>query len=108
MRLLEGFRILALPYTPDTAIDHLWADGYRQLVRKHRRYLAAERVHRADAGEITGLREIARTPWRSFRESFVTRRGYRDGVTGLGLSLFWAWFRTAGEVGLYRELRHRR
>jgi glycosyltransferase involved in cell wall biosynthesis len=108
MRVLDGFRIVALPFTPETAIEHRWADGYRQLLAKHRRYLAAERVHRADAGEITGLRAIARTPWRSLHESFVTRHGYRDGATGLALSLFWAWFRTAGEVGLYRELRRRR
>jgi hypothetical protein len=108
MRVLAGFRILTLPFTPETAIEHRWANGYRDLVRKHRRYLEVERAHRAEAGEITGIRAIARTPWRSFRESFVTRRGYRDGVTGLGLSLFWAWFRTAGEVGLYRELRRRR
>ena len=31
--------------------------------------------------------------------------GYRDGVTGLSLSLFYAWFRSSGELGLLREVR---
>jgi hypothetical protein len=44
-------------------------------------------------------------PWRAFRESFLAKRGYRDGLTGLGLSLFWAVFRTRGELALLRKLR---
>jgi hypothetical protein len=41
-------------------------------------------------------------PWRSFRESYVAKRGYRDGLTGLALSLLWAVFRTTGELALLR------
>jgi Glycosyl transferase family 2 len=105
MRLHDGFRVLALPYSEETAIVHHWATGWRDLFAKHRRYLEQEPADRAAAGHVTGMREVARTPWRSFRESFVTKRGYRDGLTGLGLSLFWAGFRTTGELRLLRRLR---
>lgn len=108
VRLLEGYRILTLPFTEETAIVHRWASGYAALRERHRRYLELERVDRADAGEVTGYRALLRTPWRSFRESFFVERGYRDGMTGLGLSLFWMVFRTRAEAGLLAELRRRR
>jgi hypothetical protein len=105
IRLHDGYRILTLPFTAETAIEHRWAEGWRDLLVKHRRYLAQEAGDRAAAGEITGLRNVVRTPWSCFRESYFTKRGYRDGRTGLGLSLFWAAFRTAGEIRLLRRLR---
>jgi glycosyltransferase involved in cell wall biosynthesis len=105
MRIRPGYRILDLAFTDDTAIVHRWATGYRELVRRHLRYLRLEPADRAAAGEVTGYHAIARMPLRTFRESFVTKKGYRDGVTGLALSLFWAAFRTAGEIALLRELK---
>jgi glycosyltransferase involved in cell wall biosynthesis len=107
MRILPGFRVVELPFTPDTAIVHRWASGYRQLVARHRRYLRLEPVDRAAAGEITGWKAVAAMPWRSFRESFFTRRGYLDGLAGLALSLFWTVFKSAGELALLRQLRRR-
>ena len=105
MVIHDGYRVLDLPFTPETAIVHRWASGYGELIRRHRRYLELEPVDRANAGEVTGYRAVVATPWRSFRESYLDKRGYRDGVTGLALSLFWAVFRTAGEVALLRTLR---
>ncbi len=106
MTIHPGYRVLDLPFSQETAIVHRWAEGYGQLVERHRRYLELEPVDRAAAGEITGARAVLGTPWRSFRESFVAKKGYRDGVTGLALSLFWAWFRTRGELALRRRLRN--
>jgi glycosyltransferase involved in cell wall biosynthesis len=99
--------ILELPFTPETAIAHRWAESYRALFAKHRRYLRLEPASRFAAGEITGYRAVARTPWRTFTESFITKKGYRDGLDGLALSLFWAGFRTVGEIGLLRRLNAR-
>ena len=105
MRIRDGFTVLELPFTAGTAIVHRWAVGYRDLFERHRRYLRLEPVDRAAAGEITGFRAVLRLPWSSFAESYVRRRGYRDGIRGLALSIFWAWFRTAGEFALLRRLR---
>ena len=105
MTIHEGYRVLELPFTAETAIEHRWADGYRQLIERHRRYLRLEAVDRAAAGEITGWHAVLSTPWRSFHQSYLEKRGYRDGLTGLALSLFWAVFRTGGELALLRRLR---
>lgn len=105
MQLKDGYQIVTMPYREETAIVHRWATGWSDLVEKHRRYLVQEAGDRANAGEITGWREIARTPLRSFSESFFRMRGYLDGMTGLGLSLFWAVFRTMAEYRLLRRLR---
>lgn len=104
MEIHHGYRVLELPFTLETAIVHRWASGYRELAVRHARYLELEPADRAAAGEITGVRAVATMPWRAFRESFVTRRGYLDGLTGLGLSLFWAVFRARGELALLRRL----
>lgn len=105
MRINPGYHVLELPFTKETAIVHRWASGYRELFARHRRYLELEPVDRAAAGEVTGSRAVALMPWRSFHESFVAKQGYRDGLTGFALSVFWAGFRTAGELALLRRLR---
>lgn len=105
MTIHEGHRVVELPFSAETAIVHRWAEGYRDLVGSHLRYLRLESKDRAAAGEVTGYRAVVLTPWRAFRQSFVEQRGYLDGMTGLGLSLFWAIFRTCGEVALLRRLR---
>jgi glycosyltransferase involved in cell wall biosynthesis len=105
--LQPGFRRLDLPWRDETAIRHYWVDGYRDWVAKHRRYLALQPRDRARAGIVTGPRAVALAPFRSFYDCYVRQRGYRDGATGLALSLLWAGFSTAAEAGLLLELRRR-
>jgi len=105
MRIREGFSIVELAFTPETAIVHRWASGYRDLVGRHRRYRSLESSDRAAAGEVTGVRAVLTMPAASFVDSFVRKRGYLDGFRGLALSLFWAWFRTTAELALFRRLR---
>ena len=107
MRIRDGFRVLQLQFTAETAIRHDWAESYPELIARHRRYLELEPVDRAGAGEVTGLRRVVETPVTAFWTSFVSERGYADGPRGLALSLLWAVFRTAGEVGLLRTIRRR-
>jgi glycosyltransferase involved in cell wall biosynthesis len=108
MTIRPGKRVLELPFADATAIRHRWATGYRELIGRHRRYVRLEAVDRVQAGEISGWRALLRTPWRSFRESFFVKRGYRDGVHGLGLSVFWALFRTSAEAAFLLEQRRAR
>jgi glycosyltransferase involved in cell wall biosynthesis len=103
-----GCGVVDIPYRGDNAIRHLWVTGYRPLVERLVRYLRLEGRDRAAAGEITGWRAVARAPWRSFSESFVRERGYRDGVRGLSLSVLWSLYRTGSELALLRELRRAR
>jgi glycosyltransferase involved in cell wall biosynthesis len=105
--LAPDFREFAIPYRGDNAIRHLWLTGYRAFFERHLRYLRLEGPDRRAAGEITGVRAVVRTPWRSFRESFIAERGYLDGLRGLALSLLWAAYRTGADLALLRELRRR-
>jgi glycosyltransferase involved in cell wall biosynthesis len=102
---LPGFRIEGVRYTGDNAIAHYWAAGWRSLIAKHWRYVKLEGVDRRSQGLVTGLRDILATPLPAFAESFVRRRGYRDGATGLGLSLLWAAYATAAKIALLKEIR---
>lgn len=106
-RVPPGYRSHTIDFSGDNAIAHYWAPGYRSLVQKHWRYLKLEGKDRREQGEVTGLRDIVETPWRALRESFVDRKGYRDGATGLALSLLWAAYSTGAKVALLRELEHR-
>jgi glycosyltransferase involved in cell wall biosynthesis len=103
--LRPGFRMLELPFTEETAIRHRWVGGYRDWLAKHRRYLALEPVDRARADQITGFRAVGARPFRSFYDSYVAKRGYRDGATGLLLSVLWAGYTTASELALLRRVR---
>ncbi len=107
MTIRPGYRVLELPFSAETAIVHRWAETFRELAERHRRYLELEPADRAAAGEITGYRAVLAMPWRSFHQSFVADKGYLDGLTGLRLSLFWAVFRTRGELALPRRLRRK-
>lgn len=104
-RPLPGRTAVEVDYTGDNAIAHYWAPGWRALVAKHWRYLHLEGPDRRAQGLVTGYRDILRTPGPAFRESYVRRRGYLDGLTGLLLSLLWAVYQTGAKVALLRELR---
>lgn len=100
-----GRTAVDVAYTGDNAIAHYWAPSWRALIAKHWRYLHLEGPDRREQGLVTGLRDILRTPWPAFRESFVARGGYRDGLTGLLLSALWASYATGAKIALLRELR---
>jgi glycosyltransferase involved in cell wall biosynthesis len=107
-RLRDGYRAEVIEYTGENAIEHHWARGYRDLIEKHWRYLKLEGPDRAGQGVVTGYRDIARTPWPSFRESFVARCGYQDGLSGFVLSIVWALYSTGAKIALLRVLRRQR
>ncbi len=95
-----------IPSRGDNAIAHHWVSGIPgAFSQKHRRYVRvagrgpyrSRRDHRVPRRSCT-------MPLRSFSESFVAKRGYLDGFTGLTLSLFWAWFATSSELALKRRL----
>jgi hypothetical protein len=104
-KTLPGYRADVVEYTGDNAIAHYWAPGWRPLIEKHRRYLQLEGRDRREQGFVTGVKDIVRTPIPAFYESFVARKGYRDGLVGAGLSVLWAVYATGAKIALLRELR---
>lgn len=100
-----GYRAHIIEWSGDNAIAHRWVSGFGDFLAKHRRYVRVTAEDRAAAGEVSGWRTIVTTPPRRFVESYLTKRGYRDGVLGLALSVLWAWYCTASELALHRRLR---
>lgn len=100
--ILPGYRSLQLEPRDSNLIHHYWMRDLPQLFEKHRRYLRQEGESRYTRGERTTILGVLAEPWRAFHYSFWAKRGYRDGLLGIFLSLFWAWYQTAARIELWR------
>ncbi|GAB6011780.1 glycosyltransferase family protein [Viscerimonas tarda] len=101
-RLIEPYINYHIPYNGNNADHHYWMISYKQLFEKHRRYLKYEPQARYKNGFTTTLAKVIKTPFKAFKYSFYHKQGYKDGFTGLFLSLFWSWYQTSAEWGLYK------
>lgn len=78
--------------TKTNFLNHYWISSYRQLFEKHLRYLSLERFSmRADGLTFNRIGQLKNTI-HSILSSFIDKEGYRDGITGIFLSLFWGWY----------------
>lgn len=90
-KLKPGFDLLRIDYTSNGFITHYWCDSYASLLKKHFRYLKFEGESRFKSGQrYRGLRQLLVESLRAFRSSYILKRGYQDGLTGLLLSVIWA------------------
>jgi hypothetical protein len=69
-------------------------------------YLKNEGLSRYNNGLRTSLKKIFLEPFTQFRYSYVTCNGYKDGLIGLFLSFFWAWYQTSALIHLYRHTKN--
>lgn len=100
-KLKDGYESFEIPYNGKNAIQHYWMNSYGNLIRKHIRYLKNEGEARFKNSQRTSLKELALAPIKSFRNCFFLAKGYKDGFTGLFLSLFWSWYETSALIRLY-------
>ena len=104
--LKKGYLSKQLDYNLNNFIHHYWMSSYQQLFEKHRRYLKLEGEARFDKGQITGVKALVKLPYMKFKESFISKDGYKDGLVGLFLSLFWVWYSFNAEFSLF-QVQHR-
>jgi glycosyltransferase involved in cell wall biosynthesis len=102
IQVKEGYQTAEISWEdPDHCIKHYWVDSLHQLFEKHWRYIKEEGSKRYNAGErFDGW---VRWAWRvifQFKYCYIDEDGWRDGVVGLFLSFFWAWFCAASELSL--------
>lgn len=83
-------------------IDHYWMDNYSSLFSKHLRYIDQEGHSRYENGFKTNLINLIIKPFVSFKDCYWNKKGYKDGLKGLFLSFFWAWYNTAADYKLYK------
>jgi glycosyltransferase involved in cell wall biosynthesis len=88
----QRFRTASVARKGENLLHHYWMSNYSQLLDKHRRYLRQE----GEAKYKQGWRYRAGKQYKhfltAFYDSFIIYQGWRDGATGLGLSLFYAWY----------------
>lgn len=96
---------VSVSYDGGNVLHHLWMTGYAQWIEKHHRYARLEGPVRYARGERFSARRLVTTLPNAFYYSFVTRRGYRDGLVGLLLSVFWAWYNAIALWSLRRAER---
>jgi len=88
--VLTGFKVQEVPFKQTNFIHHYWMTSYVKLVEKHLRYLKNEGESRYKTGRRAAIKSILLELYRAFKYSYFIRQGYKDGLTGLFLSLFWS------------------
>ena len=91
-KLLHEFRECCLVDSRMGAIKHYWVDSYWQMLEKHLRYIKREGEAKYVAGERFTWRKCVSQTFFAFKDSLITCKGWRDGLTGIFLSSFYAWY----------------
>lgn len=98
---LPGFKVIQIGETNECS-HHYWMRDFKGLYEKHKRYLQKEGLSRYKNGARTSIVKVLFIPLKQFYFSFFTKKGYKDGITGLLLSTFWSWYQTAASIKLYK------
>ena len=102
-RILDGYHHASLPAGHDTAIKHFWMDSYRQLFRKHFRYVKAEGITRYRRGESFLWHRWLMETVAALKRNLLDYNGIRGGLTGIFLSFFYSWYVAMSMLSLYRH-----
>jgi glycosyltransferase involved in cell wall biosynthesis len=97
IRLRRGFHEICLPQKSGNVLHHYWMPSHSVFFEKHIRYLQREGHSRFAGGRRTNFASLLLMLPRQFYYSLINRRGYKDGILGLWLSVLWAWYQTAAE-----------
>jgi len=102
--LKEGYSREFIEWNEEDAIKHYWCTSINELVERHLRYIENEGEVRYEKGErFPGWSRFFWRVFQSFKNCYVSQDGWREGVRGLFLSGFWAWYRGASELALRRH-----
>lgn len=100
-RLKEGYKSYHILNEGDNVLHHFWMDDIKSFVAKHKKYLKDEGFDRYNAGQRISLFGIGYNFFYQFIRCFFITKGYKDGLTGGFLSLFWTWYNTSSNLSLY-------
>lgn len=100
------FKTVEVMRVGNNYIQHLWARSYREIIRKHDRYAPLDGKSRFERGERASWKSFLYRPAAAFWESFVTRKGLHDGITGFLLSILYAYYIFACYYSLLTYQRH--
>lgn len=101
--LIDGYKNHSIKRDNQNVIHHFWMDSYKNLFKKHLRYLKTEGVTRFNKGHRTTINNVVLGSLKSFKYAFYHKKGYLDGFLGFFLSLFWVWYQTSAEISLLKH-----
>lgn len=106
-KLKDGFTAYVI--TPNVSktnvLHHYWMNSFKIFLRKHNRYLKNEGQDRYNLGVRTEWSKVITSPLREFYRSFYIKKGYKDGILGVALSAFWAWYQSSAILSLFKVQR---
>lgn len=100
--VLPPYKPFWIAYKGKNIDHHYWMINFSQLREKHLRYLKMEAESRNLMGFVASRKGILKRPFRAFYSCYFKMKGYKDGLYGLLLSFFWAWYDTCAEIRLYK------
>jgi len=100
-RLRKGYTSHHLINTGFNLLNHFWMDDMRNFIAKHQKYLKDEGNDRYIKGDRISAVGIVYNFFYQFIRCFFITKGYKDGLIGFLLSLFWVWYITNSNISLY-------
>ncbi len=88
----QGYLLHQIVFKGANYIQHYWMVSYHQLIEKHKRYILKEGERMFSNGLKYRLSVHIKNSLLAFRYSYLVRKGYKEGLTGLYLSFFWSWY----------------
>jgi hypothetical protein len=73
-------------------LHHYWMNSFKVLYQKHLRYLKLEGKAQYDKGRRYTFKRHIKSSISAFYDSYVIYQGWKDGLIGLFLSLFYCWY----------------
>lgn len=98
----DGYELYQVKRNGSNVVHHYWAQSKEQLIEKHKRYILREGEARFKNGKRTGIGKLLTVPFKSFYECLISTKGYKDGLRGWWLSVFWAWYQASCEINLFK------
>ena len=96
-KIKEGYQTIEIAPNENrtNVLHHYWMNSYSVFFKKHLRYLKNEGRDQFLAGvRFISVKHMCRLPFKEFAKSFWKCSGYKDGLLGLFLSLFWAFYQS--------------
>jgi glycosyltransferase involved in cell wall biosynthesis len=81
-----------IPRKGTNVLHHYWMSSLKTLLAKHKMYIIKEGAAKYKLGLRFSRKKQIKGILTEFYDSFFIFKGYRDGITGLFLSLFRSWY----------------
>lgn len=91
-QLLDGYIRVSLPTLPNYYIKHYWVDSYRQLFKRHWRYIKKEGESRWNQGERFSLCRLLQETIAALKFNLFDYKGVQGGFRGVFLSIFYTCY----------------